>query len=103
MTIAGPKPIRSVAQGLPPDWIGFALISTPRSINSVSRPGPRNEGSVVLKMVTDRDSLGGAVLLGDVVPEGGRLPAVLKRLSFAWPGLRITSTSPFPTSPLNKE
>src|SRR6202022_1550678 len=66
MSIAGPKPIRRVAHGLPPDWIGFALISTPWSINSASRPGPRNEGSVVLKVVTDRDSLGSAVRGADI-------------------------------------
>jgi hypothetical protein len=96
MSIAGPKPIRSVAHGPPPDWIGFALISTPWSINSASKPGPRNAGSVVLKVVTDRDSLKGAV------PEGGKITAVLKRPSIASPRLYTASTFPFPTSSLNK-
>jgi MFS family permease len=51
--------------------------------------------TVVLKVVTDRDSLKGGGLLGDAVPEGGKMTAVLKRPS-------IASTFPFPTSSLNK-
>jgi len=51
--------------------------------------------TVVLKVVTDRDSLKGGGLLGDAVPEGGKMTAVLKRPS-------IASAFPFPTSSLNK-
>ena len=53
---AGPKPKSSVAQGLPPSWIGLALISTPFSIRNASSPGSTKEGSVVVKVLT---ALGG--------------------------------------------
>ena len=48
---AGPNPNSSVAHGLPPSSIGSALISTPCSISSVSRPGSTKAGSVVVKFL----------------------------------------------------
>jgi len=39
-----------VVSGLPPSSIGSALISTPLSIRNCSRPGPANEGTVVVKV-----------------------------------------------------
>ena len=49
---AGPKEMSSVSSGLRGSEIGSASITTPLSRRSSSRPGPANEGSVVLKRVT---------------------------------------------------
>ena len=49
---AGPKLKRSVANGLPPSWIGSALISTLLSIKNASKLGSTKEGSVVAKVLT---------------------------------------------------
>lgn len=61
--IAGPKADRSVSKGLDPVCIGVALMSTPRLINSVSRPGSTNKGRIV-GPVLDAASFGGRLVFG---------------------------------------
>ena len=74
--IAGPKPKSRVHSGLPPSWIGSALISTLCSISSDSSPGSTNAGSVVAKVPISR---GSRSRLEAWSPLGGYITGLTKR------------------------
>jgi hypothetical protein len=96
--------------GLPPASSGSALISTPLSIRSASRPGSTNAGSVVAKAVTGRGSGGFVDQMPPVFdrfwPEPvsatrGYVTGFANRPVRLSPRLKIRWTFPFVTSCLN--